>query len=213
MPKEDIVDDKGHPKEAEDEDNKVPPFDTRCTTKFTLDPSVISHIMGISDGGDIVDLHGDLNDVWRSKFRITNRGIKLPQLEEQLKSIKTTDDDFKITFYLYLLGTILAPTAGEYVDERYLNVLGDVQNIRDWQPTIVDKKSLPVVSWTSVNIKKCMKQLRQQGCYGTGKVLINDYVAPTASTENVHKAEHNSPNDDMLKLVLLEIQNFRKELQ
>ncbi|KAK0600818.1 hypothetical protein LWI29_018691 [Acer saccharum] len=30
-PKEDIVDDKGHLEEAAHEDNKVPPFDTRCT--------------------------------------------------------------------------------------------------------------------------------------------------------------------------------------
>ena len=98
--------------------------------RLTLDPSVFSHIMGISNGGDIVELHGDVNQVWRSKFSITNRGIKLPQLEAQLKNMKTADDDFKITFYLYALGTILAPAAGEYVDERYLNVLGDVQKIR-----------------------------------------------------------------------------------
>ncbi|KAK0607066.1 hypothetical protein LWI29_008755 [Acer saccharum] len=31
MPKENIVDDKGHLEEAAHEDNKVPPFDTRCT--------------------------------------------------------------------------------------------------------------------------------------------------------------------------------------
>ncbi|TXG60525.1 hypothetical protein EZV62_015098 [Acer yangbiense] len=273
---------------AADEDNKVPPFDTRCTPvhlseivsllsdvqkdavrelgfsnlltlncgrlrrdlcgwlvskfdtsnlsielhgkRFTLDPSVFSHIMGISDGGDIVVLDGDVNHVWRSKYSITNRGIRLPQFEEQLKNIKTTDDDFKITFCLYLLGTILAPAAGEYVDERYLNILGDVQNIRgknwarwcfnqlvvgiqkfnsksskyitgcllflqlfyfhviDWQPTIVDKNSVPVV-------------------------LINDYVPPAASIEHVHKAEHNRPNDDMLTLVLQEIQSFKKEIQ
>ncbi|KAK1584052.1 hypothetical protein Q3G72_029470 [Acer saccharum] len=223
--------------------------------RFTLDPSVFLHIMGISDGGDIVDLDGDVNHVWRSKYSITNRGIRLPQLEEQLKNIKTTDDDFKITFYLYSLGTILAPAVGEYVDERYLNILGDVQNIRgknwarwcfnqlvagiqkfnsksskyiigcllflqlfyfhviDWQPTIVDKNSLPVVSWTSVNIKKCMKQLRQRGCYDNAKVLINEYVPPVASIEHVHKGEHNRPNDDMLTLVLQEIQSFRKEIQ
>ncbi|TXG64113.1 hypothetical protein EZV62_011107 [Acer yangbiense] len=267
MPKEDIVDDKGHPEEAEDEDNKVPPFDTRCTPvrfseimsllsdvqkdavrelgfsnllmlkcgrlrrdlcgwlvskfdtknlsielhgkKFTLDPSGFSHIMGISDGGDIVDLHGDLNDVWRSKFRITNRGIKLPQLEEQLKNIKTTDDDFKITFCLYLLGTILAPATGEYVDERYLNVLDDVQNIRgkNWARWCFNQLVAGIEKFNSKSSKYIT------GCLIFLQVLINDYVAPAASVENVHKAEHNSPNDDMLKLVLLEIQNFRKELQ
>ncbi|TXG51660.1 hypothetical protein EZV62_024184 [Acer yangbiense] len=261
MPKEDIVDDKGHLEEAADDDLQVrelgfsnlfmlncgrlrrdlcgwlvSKFDTSNLSielhgkRFTLDPLVFSHIIGISDGGDSVVLDGDVNHVWRSKYSITNRGIRLPQLEEQLKNIKTTDDDFKITFCLYLFGTILAPTAGEYVDERYLNILGDVQNIRgknwarwcfnqlvagiqkfnsksskyitgcllflqlfyfhviDWQPTIIDKNSVPVV-------------------------LINDYVPPAASIEHVHKAEHNRPNDDMLTLVLQEIQSFRKEIQ
>ena len=40
----------------------------------------------------------------------------------------------------------------------------------DWQPPIVDKRSLPVVSWTSLNIQKCMKQLQKQGGFGTAKV-------------------------------------------
>ena len=44
-------------------------------------------------------------------------------------------------------------------------------------------------------------------------MLINDYVAPAASAEHVHNVEHNSPNGDMLKLVLQEIQSFRKEIQ
>ena len=186
MRKEDILDEGGPEEEAED--NKVHPFDTRCTPvrfseivstfsdlqkeavrelgfsnllmlqcgrlrrdlcrwlvskfdttnlslelhgkRFTLDPLVFSHIMGISGGGDVVHLSGDSNDGLINKFRITNRGIKLPHLEEQLKIMKTTDDDFKITFCLYLLGTVLAPAAGEYVDWRYLHVLGDVKNIR-----------------------------------------------------------------------------------
>ncbi|TXG66756.1 hypothetical protein EZV62_008031 [Acer yangbiense] len=130
MPKDDIVDEKGHLEEAA-KDNNVYPFDTRFLQRdlcdlsielhgkrFTVDPSIFSHIMGISDGGDIVHVDGYVNNVWRSKFSITNRSIKLPHLEEQLKNIKTTYDDFKITFCLYLLGTVLAPTAGEYVDSR-----------------------------------------------------------------------------------------------
>ena len=187
MPKEDIVEEKGHLEEAS-EDNKVPPFDTRCTPvrlseivstlsdlqkdavrdigfanlllskcgrlrrdlcgwlvskfdttnfsielhgkKFNLDPSVFAHVMGISDGGEIVQVKGDLNHLWRSKFSISNRGIKLPHLEQKLKNMKTADDDFKITWCLYMLGTLLAPATGEYVDARYLNVLCDVNNIR-----------------------------------------------------------------------------------
>ena len=204
MPKEDSVPEKGHL-----EDNKVHPFDTRCTPRrfseivsvlsdsqkdavrelgfsnllmltcgslrrdlcgwlvskfdttnlsielhgkrFTLDPSTFSHIMGVSDGGDLVYVDGHVDDVWRSKFSITNRGIKVSLLQQQLKTIKTTDDDFKITFCLYLFGTVLAPAAGEYVDSRYLNVLGDVTNIRgkNWARWCLDQLVIGIQKFNS----------------------------------------------------------------
>ncbi|KAK2634905.1 hypothetical protein Ddye_029697 [Dipteronia dyeriana] len=109
MPKNDIVDENGHVEETT-KDNDIHPFDTRS---FTLDPIVFSHIMGISNGEDIVHVDRVVNDNWRTKFSISNRGIKLPYLEEQLKNIKISNDDFKIAFCLYLFGVILAPAAGE----------------------------------------------------------------------------------------------------
>ena len=100
-----------------------------------------------------VDTH--CNDVWRSKFSITNRGIKLPHLENQLRNIKTVDDEFKISFCLYLLGTVLAPAAGEYVDSRYLNVLGDVKNIRgkNWARWCLDQLVIGIEKFNSKRSK------------------------------------------------------------
>ncbi|KAK3219161.1 hypothetical protein Dsin_013131 [Dipteronia sinensis] len=69
---------------------------------FKLNPSIFSHVMGISDRGEKISFDGAIDDSWRTKFSITNRGIKLLHL---------------------------APAVGEYVDARYLNVLFDVGNI------------------------------------------------------------------------------------
>ncbi|KAI9182224.1 hypothetical protein LWI28_023269 [Acer negundo] len=41
---------------------------------FTIDPSVFSHIMGISDGGYIVNVDGVINDIWRSSHPPTSTG-------------------------------------------------------------------------------------------------------------------------------------------
>ncbi|KAK2641756.1 hypothetical protein Ddye_023519 [Dipteronia dyeriana] len=86
--------------------------------------------MGIYDGGDTIYIDGAIHDNWRTNFSITNCGIKLLHLEDLLKNNKTVDDDFKVTFFLHMLGTVLAPAAREYVDARYLNVLFDVGNIK-----------------------------------------------------------------------------------
>ncbi|KAK2662539.1 hypothetical protein Ddye_001113 [Dipteronia dyeriana] len=97
---------------------------------FKLDDGVFSHVMGISNIGERISIDRPILDSWRSKFSITNRGIKLVHLDNLMKNNKTTDNDFKVTFCLHLLGTVLAPAAGEYVDARYLNVLSDVVSIK-----------------------------------------------------------------------------------
>ncbi|KAK3184912.1 hypothetical protein Dsin_032198 [Dipteronia sinensis] len=82
-------------------------FDTTTSTielhgkSFILNPSIFSHVMGISDRGDTVNIDGAIHDSWRTKFIITNRGIKLLHLEDLLKNNKTADDDFKVSVSEY----------------------------------------------------------------------------------------------------------------
>ncbi|KAK2644693.1 hypothetical protein Ddye_019888 [Dipteronia dyeriana] len=128
---------------------------------FKLDPSVFSHVMGISDSGDRISIVEAIHDSWRTKFSITNHDIKLLHLDDLLKNNKITDDDFKVTFCLHMLVTVLAPAVGEYVDTKYLNVLTDVGNIKggNWarkgEPPLqkVMMCSLPLVELLSLHIE------------------------------------------------------------
>ncbi|KAK2644699.1 hypothetical protein Ddye_019894 [Dipteronia dyeriana] len=89
--------------------------------------------MGISDSWDRISIVEAIHDSLRTKFSITNQDIKLLHLDDLLKNNKTADDDFKVTFFLHMLVTVLAPAAGEYVDVKYLNVLTDV-SINEYTP-------------------------------------------------------------------------------
>ncbi|KAK2663092.1 hypothetical protein Ddye_001666 [Dipteronia dyeriana] len=86
--------------------------------------------MGISNIGERISIDRAILDSWRSKFSITNRGIKLVHLDNIMKNNKSAGNDFKVTFCLHMLSTVLASAAGEYVDARYLNVLYDVVSIK-----------------------------------------------------------------------------------
>ncbi|KAK2644707.1 hypothetical protein Ddye_019902 [Dipteronia dyeriana] len=68
---------------------------------FKLDPSIFSHVMGISDRGDRISIVEAIHDSWRTKFSITNHDIKLLHLDDLLKNNKTADDDFKVSINEY----------------------------------------------------------------------------------------------------------------
>ncbi|KAK1587123.1 hypothetical protein Q3G72_009747 [Acer saccharum] len=92
--------------------------------------------MGISDQGDQICLSGDVPnfDFWKSKFPITSHGIFLKDIEQRLKDMTAADDEFKVTLCLFLLATILCPSAIDYVQTGYLIPLGDVRSIgtKNW---------------------------------------------------------------------------------
>ncbi|KAK3211526.1 hypothetical protein Dsin_016232 [Dipteronia sinensis] len=182
-------------------------FDTTTSTielhgkSFKLNPSMFSHVIGISDRGDTVNIEGAIHDSWRTKFTITNPDIKLLHLENLLKSNKTADDDFKVRFCLHMLGTVLAPTAGEYVDARYLNVLFDVGNIngKNWARWCFDQVVI------SIKIFKSKSSRYIGGCVLFLEVYISEYTPPAAPTDNSEKAKHDIPLDDVLHMILKEI--------
>ncbi|KAI9156695.1 hypothetical protein LWI28_010743 [Acer negundo] len=174
---------------------------------FKLDPSIFSHVMGISDRGDTMYIDGAIPDIWRTKFSITNRGIKLLYLEGLLKNNKTGDDDFKVTFCLHMLGTVLAPAAGEYVDARYLNVLAHVGNIKgkNWARWCFDQLVISIEKFQSKSARYI------SGCVLFLEVSMNEYTPLAAPSDNSDKAKHEIPNDDVFHMVLKEIQQLRKE--
>ncbi|KAJ7970521.1 E3 ubiquitin-protein ligase SINA-like [Quillaja saponaria] len=83
-----------------------------CNKQIPLMPKDVEFVMRLSASGkDVVnsgpdDIIADLRD----SYSATNRGISVPSLEEQLAAPEA-GDEFKRSFVLYALGTLLATTA------------------------------------------------------------------------------------------------------
>ncbi|KAI9199088.1 hypothetical protein LWI28_027274 [Acer negundo] len=117
-------------------------FDTKASSidihdrRFMLNSSVFARVLGISDLGDQISISGDVPnlDFWKSKFPITSRGVFLKDIEHSLEEMTMTDDEFKVTLCLFLLGTILSPSTKDYVQTGYLIPLRDVGTIsmKNW---------------------------------------------------------------------------------
>lgn len=100
--------------------------------EFCLNPTTFSIVMGIKDGGEPVYIREEAGDIieLRAKYRTGGRGIEIAAVSERLIASESSDDDFKIMFCLFLLGTVLCPTSASYINPMYLHALKDVQLIR-----------------------------------------------------------------------------------
>ena len=104
--------------------------------RFVMNSSVFARVLGISDQGDQISLSGAVPNIifWKEKFAMTSHGIFLKDIEQRLEEMTTADDEFKVTLSLFLLATILSPSATDYIQTEYLIPLGDVGSIstKNW---------------------------------------------------------------------------------
>lgn len=113
-----------------------------CGKRIPLSARDVELVMGLpSSGKDIVnsgpdDLVADL----RLKYNASNRGISVRFLEERLGEPEA-GDDFKRAFLLYVLGTLLCPTARLDVSPSFLHFLTDMDSIHEynWAKFLLDK--------------------------------------------------------------------------
>ncbi|XP_052296312.1 uncharacterized protein LOC107177990 isoform X2 [Citrus sinensis] len=100
--------------------------------EFCLNPTTFNIVMGIKDGGEPVYIREEAGDIikLRAKYRTGGRGIEIVVVSERLIASESSDDEFKIMFCLFLLGTVLCPTSSSYINSMYLHALKDVQLIR-----------------------------------------------------------------------------------
>ncbi|KAI3747795.1 hypothetical protein L6452_10451 [Arctium lappa] len=113
-----------------------------CGKRIPLSARDVELVMGLpSSGKDIVnsgpdDLVADL----RQKYNASNRGISVRFLEERLGEPEA-GDDFKRAFLLYVLGTLLCPTARLDVSPSFLHFLTDMDSIHEynWAKFLLDK--------------------------------------------------------------------------
>ncbi|KAI9178155.1 hypothetical protein LWI28_023348 [Acer negundo] len=177
-------------------------FDTKASSidihgrRFMLNSFVFARVLGISDSRDQISISGDVPnlDFWKSKFSITSRGIFLKDIKHSLEEMTTTDDEFNVTLCLFLLGTILSPSANDYVQTGYLIPLRDVVvylHTLQWDPPIVDKSVFSVVCWINVKIKKCVFRLYTEGGVGSNQISVEEFFKqPTQSNGQYNCAAH-----------------------
>ncbi|KAK2646215.1 hypothetical protein Ddye_021410 [Dipteronia dyeriana] len=104
--------------------------------RFAINSNLFGPVSGISDQGDQICKSGDVPNkfFWESKIPITSHCIYLKDIEHWLEEMTTADDEFNVALCLFLLGTILSPSATDYVQAGYLILLTDVGSIsrKNW---------------------------------------------------------------------------------
>ncbi|KAH9780373.1 hypothetical protein KPL71_008049 [Citrus sinensis] len=103
---------------------------------INLSPRDFEYIMGIKDGGvDIdVDLGIDNIDKLRDEYLDDSGYIKLKTLESKLVNQREVNDDFKRSFVLFAIATIIFPKLGLNLAPYYLVFLKDTSaiNKKNW---------------------------------------------------------------------------------
>ncbi|KAK3218374.1 hypothetical protein Dsin_012344 [Dipteronia sinensis] len=113
-----------------------------CGECIPLYPSDVELVMGLAASGkDVVnsgpdDLIADL----RRSYNASNNGISVRLLEERL-AVPEAGDDFKRSFVLYALGTLLSPTARLDASPSFLHFLTNMDVIHqyNWGKFLLDR--------------------------------------------------------------------------
>lgn len=113
-----------------------------CGECISLSPRDVELVMGLAASGkDVVnsgpdDLIADL----RHSYNATNHGISVRLLEERL-AVPEAGEDFKRSFVLYALGTLLSPTARLDVSPSFLHFLTNMDVIHqyNWGKFLLDR--------------------------------------------------------------------------
>ncbi|KAK3188603.1 hypothetical protein Dsin_028164 [Dipteronia sinensis] len=124
---------------------------------LNLNTNVYSQIMGLKNSGQPISLDGDSKQIKEliEIYKSTSRGIKVNVLIEIMKNLRSADDEFKITFMLFVIGTVFCPQGGIY-----------------WNTLLFDRSKIPVTAWTKKWFTKWLQQLggleSPKGSFGIG---------------------------------------------
>uniref|UniRef100_M1BDZ2 Ubiquitin-protein ligase n=1 Tax=Solanum tuberosum TaxID=4113 RepID=M1BDZ2_SOLTU len=113
-----------------------------CGERIPLTPRDVELVMGLpASGKDVVNSGSDeLILQLRKRYNATNRGISVRLLEERLAAPEA-GEDFKRSFVLYVMGTLLCPTARLDVSPSFLHFLTnmDVLHQYNWGKFLLDR--------------------------------------------------------------------------
>lgn len=101
-------------------------------TELDLSSQSFGYIMRISDGGMNVELDGNMEEVSRylKLYEANSNGIHIKKLADILGTRKLVDEEFKVTFTLFALCSVLCLEGGVHISSSLLFALKDVERIR-----------------------------------------------------------------------------------
>ncbi|KAL5139336.1 E3 ubiquitin-protein ligase SINA-like 10 [Glycine soja] len=113
-----------------------------CNVDVPLTPNDVEMVLGLSASGKEVVNSGpeDMISDLRNSYNAINHGISVRLLEEQLATAES-GDDFKRSFVLYVLGTLLCPTARLDVSPSFLHFLTNMDLVHqyNWGKFLLDR--------------------------------------------------------------------------
>ncbi|VFR00939.1 unnamed protein product [Cuscuta campestris] len=113
-----------------------------CGERVPLTPRDVELVMGLAASGEDVVNSGPDESILelRKKYGATNCGISVRVLEERITSLDS-GEDFKRSFVLYVLGTLLCPTARLDVSPSFLHFLTNMDLIHqyNWAKFLLDR--------------------------------------------------------------------------
>lgn len=111
--------------------------------ELELSVNSFGYIMGVTDRGMPILLKGERSYVatYLDKYNATSSGINIETLANILLNLREANDEFKVTFMLFTLCTILCPPIGVLISSSFLFSLKDTQfiNKRNWAIFYYDK--------------------------------------------------------------------------
>nr|XP_048326885.1 uncharacterized protein LOC107413262 isoform X2 [Ziziphus jujuba var. spinosa] len=99
---------------------------------FKISSKDVERLMGLIDSGSSVELikpTPDMEDMMK-KHCTSEQRISIAQLNKRLSKATVANDDFKIRFTLFVIGTILCPGLSGKLPASYLHLLKNVDSIR-----------------------------------------------------------------------------------
>ncbi|KAK1577560.1 hypothetical protein Q3G72_022803 [Acer saccharum] len=154
---------------------------------FKLSTYVYSQIMGLENRGQLISLDGDSKQIEEliEIYKGTLRGIKVNVLIEKMKILRSADDEFKITFMLFVIGPYYVRKV-EYISK------------------------IPITVWTNDIIKKFTKWLMQQG--GLESIKLSSHCINVVKIDGVDNSKFNVGNEveihHAMKIMMNNVQNI-----
>lgn len=109
--------------------------------EFVLTESNVHECLGINAKGNTHKMKiADGFEKLCTDLGVSKGGVHFQQLTGYLGSVKEVDDEFKMKFALYLLGSFLCPTTKPAVNQSYIHLVSDVRGMENvnWAKITLD---------------------------------------------------------------------------